>query len=187
MSGQYFGSKEIVVQYAFKKDGKGERHGDEAERMLAAQAKKHNVQLPVQPQLFAPPGAVPAAMLNGDVRVGMGSPMNLSAAFAPPAVTPVGFQTAPGQGRGMTPANPLGPPPTGLPPRPPPSMTGYAGPPGGGYASPGGYAPPGFGGAPGAPQSYPPGFAPAPAGSAPPGAPPGFAPPPGFQHAYGNR
>jgi splicing factor 3B subunit 4 len=39
MNGQFFGGKQITVQYAFKKDGKGERHGTQAERLLAAQAK----------------------------------------------------------------------------------------------------------------------------------------------------
>ncbi len=39
MHGQYLMNKEVSVQYAYKKDGKGERHGDEAERMLAAQAQ----------------------------------------------------------------------------------------------------------------------------------------------------
>ncbi|KAG6181867.1 hypothetical protein E4U27_002089 [Claviceps purpurea] len=43
LDGQYMLSKEISVQYAFKKDGKGERHGDEAERELAKQAKKRNI------------------------------------------------------------------------------------------------------------------------------------------------
>lgn len=43
MNGQFLGGKQITVQYAFKKDGKGERHGTEAERLLAAQAKKHNI------------------------------------------------------------------------------------------------------------------------------------------------
>lgn len=50
MNGQYLMNKEISVQYAFKKDGKKERHGDPAERMLAAQARKHNVlQTPALP------------------------------------------------------------------------------------------------------------------------------------------
>ncbi|KAJ9095200.1 hypothetical protein QFC19_007655 [Naganishia cerealis] len=39
MNGQYLMNKPITVQYAFKKDGKGERHGTEAERLLANQAK----------------------------------------------------------------------------------------------------------------------------------------------------
>ncbi|UPX12346.1 Spliceosome-associated protein 49 [Ascochyta rabiei] len=49
MHGQYMMSKQISVQYAYKKDGKGERHGDEAERMLAKQAKAHGVAPAVQP------------------------------------------------------------------------------------------------------------------------------------------
>ncbi|KAK4683723.1 splicing factor 3B subunit 4, partial [Tremellales sp. Uapishka_1] len=39
MNGQFLANKPISVQYAFKKDGKGERHGTPAERLLAAQAK----------------------------------------------------------------------------------------------------------------------------------------------------
>jgi splicing factor 3B subunit 4 len=39
MTNQFFGGKQISVQYAFKKDGKGERHGTQAERLMAAQAK----------------------------------------------------------------------------------------------------------------------------------------------------
>ncbi|KAJ1919980.1 Spliceosome-associated protein 49 [Mycoemilia scoparia] len=41
MNGQYLGQKPINVSYALKKDGKGERHGSAAERLLAAQAKKN--------------------------------------------------------------------------------------------------------------------------------------------------
>lgn len=40
MHGQYIGNRPIVVQYAFKKDGNTrERHGSEAERILAKSAK----------------------------------------------------------------------------------------------------------------------------------------------------
>lgn len=39
MQGQYLANKPINVEYAFKKDGKGERHGTEAERLLAQEAK----------------------------------------------------------------------------------------------------------------------------------------------------
>ncbi|KXN82623.1 Splicing factor 3B subunit 4 [Leucoagaricus sp. SymC.cos] len=44
MNGQFLMNKAITVQYAFKKDGKGERHGTAAERLLAAQARKNNAQ-----------------------------------------------------------------------------------------------------------------------------------------------
>lgn len=46
MNGQFLMNKAITVQYAFKKEGKGERHGTAAERLLAAQARKNNA-LPV--------------------------------------------------------------------------------------------------------------------------------------------
>ncbi|CAD8072352.1 unnamed protein product [Paramecium sonneborni] len=36
MNGQFLGTKIIRVEYAFKKDAKGERHGSQAERLLAA-------------------------------------------------------------------------------------------------------------------------------------------------------
>lgn len=54
MNGQYLMNKEVNVSYAFKKDGKGERHGSQAERLLAAQAKKN---APPQAPIFGgPPG-----------------------------------------------------------------------------------------------------------------------------------
>ena len=151
MNGQYLMNKEISVQYAYKKDGKGERHGDEAERMLATQARKHNVQPVIQPlpaAIFAPsaPNA-PQAMLNGD---GRSSSIPNGTGFPPP--------------RPSVPPQPLPAAPAGLPARPPPSQAGYGGP-------PQGFMPPGFN-APPPPQ----GFAPPPGG----GPPPGFAPPPGF-------
>jgi splicing factor 3B subunit 4 len=57
MNNQYLMNKPCQINYAFKRDGKGERHGDEAERLLAAQAKKNNYILPVvaPPQLSAGP------------------------------------------------------------------------------------------------------------------------------------
>ena len=185
MNGQYLMNKQVSVQYAYKKDGKGERHGDQAERTLAAQARKHNVRPPTQqlPPPFAgtgPPMASPA-MANGDASrthlangppdmgVGRGIPPN------------VGFQNVPPpQSRPpVTPATPLTTPPPGLPARPPPSQVGYGG--------PQTFLPPGFSNAnqqpPFVPQAAapPPGFGP-PAGT--PGPPPPL--PPGFgQPEYG--
>lgn len=37
MNGQYLCNRAVTISYAFKKDGKGERHGSAAERLLAAQ------------------------------------------------------------------------------------------------------------------------------------------------------
>ena len=39
MNGQFLGGKQVVVQYALKKDSTSERHGTAAERLLAAAAK----------------------------------------------------------------------------------------------------------------------------------------------------
>lgn len=36
LAGQFFYNRIIKVSYAFKKDSKGERHGDAAERLLSA-------------------------------------------------------------------------------------------------------------------------------------------------------
>ena len=161
-------NKEISVQYAYKKDGKGERHGDQAERMLASQARKHNVQ-PTGQSL--PAGlftglttTTPTAMIDGDSSRMMGgvspSPvMFMNGRGSMPNGT---YQNIPShQQRQAPPSQALPAPPSGLPARPPPSQAGYGG--------PQGFLPPGFS----APQ--PPSLA------LPPGAPPGL--PPGFQSA----
>ena len=161
MNGQYLMNKEISVQYAYKKDGKGERHGDQAERMLAAQAIKHNVQPTTQPLpagLFtggAP--SAPAAMVDGTDSGRSpfinGRPAMANGNFSEPQGPPQ---------RPIPPSQPLPAPPAGLPARPPPSQ--------GGYGGPQSFAPPGFSQAP-LQQNFP-----------PPGAlpPPGFATPPVF-------
>ena len=55
MNNQFLMNKPITVGYAFKKDGKGERHGTPAERLLAAQARKNNA-FPTQQPPPPPPG-----------------------------------------------------------------------------------------------------------------------------------
>ena len=176
MNGQFLMNKEISVQYAYKKDGKGERHGDQAERMLAAQARKHNVQPTAQPLpagLFSggAPNA-PAVMIDGD----MGRTGNVGGFMNGRAATPNGtYQNLPPpqQQRPAPPPQPLPAPPLGLPARPPPSQAGYGG--------PQGFLPPGFN--PPQQQSFPQSGAPPPPGFGPPpsgfGQPPGIAP--GFQ------
>ena len=176
MNGQYLMNKEISVQYAYKKDGKGERHGDQAERMLAAQARKHNVQPTTQPLpagLFSggAPNA-PAAMIDGDGgRPGsIGGYMNGRAAMSNGNYQHV---PPPQQQRPAPPSQPLPAPPSGLPARPPPSQAGYGG--------PQGFLPPGFN--PPQQQGFPPSGAPPPPGfGPPPGMPPGFQQP-GFGRA----
>ncbi|KAK4945958.1 hypothetical protein LTR28_007918 [Elasticomyces elasticus] len=180
MHGQYLMNKEVTVQYAYKKDGKGERHGDEAERRLAAQARKNNVaptMQPLPPHLTAPyaPSA-PSAMLNGDMSGIPGTPRGPSGGYG--GMTPGGYGGPPSGGYGgggagyqnmMPPPHmqhprhmmghnqpPLQPPPSaGLPARPPAPQAGYGGPQQ--YGGP----PPGYASGPPAPygngaQMYPP-------------------------------
>jgi splicing factor 3B subunit 4 len=183
MNGQFLMNKDISVQYAYKKDGKGERHGDEAERMLAAQAKKHNVSVESQPMpsaLLQQPGqatpspaigGAPPAMATG----GFDPSMNAAIApprpggFGPPGGGPPGGHRAPPAAFGVNGGLPppvggrphnLPPPPSGLPARPPRAQ--------GGYGSPADFHPGSFRG-----PVPPPGFGPPP-GNGPPAAPPGF-------------
>jgi splicing factor 3B subunit 4 len=145
MHGQYMMNKQISVQYAYKKDGKGERHGDEAERMLAKQAKAHGVAPAVQPlpaHLFQLPPTAPMATGPNMLPHGSGPPGG-------PNGPGSGFGR-PGPPGGMPPSLP--PAPSGLPARPPSGapVNFYGPPPGFGGQPPNG-APPGFG---------PPGFTP---------------------------
>jgi splicing factor 3B subunit 4 len=178
MHGQFLANKEITVQYAYKKDGKGERHGDAAERLLASQAREHNVEVPTQQgmQGLFNPNQVP---LGGPVQApptpmapGMNGGFNAPPGFGngvPPPQSPYGQAPMPMHAQMGRPGiinTPLPPAPAGLPARPPPSLGGYGGPPGGyQQQAPPGFAPPGF-----APNA-PPGFQQPPYGN---GMPPGF-------------
>jgi len=118
MNGQYLMNKAITVQYAFKKDGKGERHGTSAERMLAAQARKNNA-LPVAAR--PPPasmafGARPPSGFQGPYQ-GQFAGALAAAPPPPPGFTPqqtimpqIPMSIAPG----MPPAMAM-PPPSGVP------------------------------------------------------------------------
>ncbi|KZT74157.1 hypothetical protein DAEQUDRAFT_683011 [Daedalea quercina L-15889] len=160
MNGQFLMNKAITVQYAFKKDGKGERHGTPAERLLAAQARKNNA-LPVAAR---PPPAPVTTMGAFGARPPMpGYPQGpyqgqfagaLAAAPAPPQ-PPAGFtpqqMTYPG-------AMPMGVPPPpqgmpmGMPPPPPPGFVPQGMPPPPPGFMPQGMPPPGMG----PPQMMPP-------------------------------
>jgi splicing factor 3B subunit 4 len=184
MNGQYLMNKEISVQYAYKKDGKGERHGDQAERMLAAQARKHNVQptsqaLPVALFSGVTP-SVPATMLDMENNRAGGISQNNAPGFMNGrAHLNGGFQavTSIQTSRPAPTPQPLPAPPSGLPARPPPSQAGYGG--------PQGFLPPGF--SPQQPQGFPPSSAGPPPGFGQPsgfGPPPGHGPPPGMPPGF---
>lgn len=209
MNGQYLLSKQITVEYAYKKDGKGERHGDEAERKLAAEGKKHNV-VPEQQPL--PPAFLMSAPTSASAANGAAPPTPVSSyggdlsAIPPPGASPSPGMPPPGIPAGFAPPVPVVPVMAagglGMPPRFDPGH-------GGGHQPP--MAPAGFGrggsnlppAAPGLPARPPapsvgfsgsvsnfhPGGGPPMRPGAPPGqTPPGFnmAPPPGFGAAPPN-
>ena len=157
LNGQYLMNKQVSIQYAYKKDGKGERHGDQAERMLAAEAKKHMSQ-PAVPSLPIPLFAAQTSNANASVLPNQNTnPAGVAFGNSRPgmdfgAVPPPTMQRPAPHTQGLT-----APPPAGLPPRPPPSQAGYGGP-------PQNFLPPGFGMqnpgmmTAGAPPPLPPGF-----------------------------
>ncbi|KAJ9096008.1 Splicing factor 3B subunit 4 [Naganishia friedmannii] len=108
MNGQYLMNKPITVQYAFKKDGKGERHGTEAERLLANQAKKNAVLPNGQfAGALAPPAPPPGFAAQNTTIPQQQPPMGMSV-YQQPGATPVGQYG-------------------GAVPPPPPMMQGYPG------------------------------------------------------------
>lgn len=140
MHGQYMMNKEITVQYAYKKDGKGERHGDAAERALAAQARKHGVEvaIPALPAALVMPSGTPSgpSAMNGYGAPPNGMPQRQTPQ-PPPAYGGGGYQgyapppgpVAPGYGAPPTPMGyGYGAPPTPTGPGfnhlPPPNSVG---------------------------------------------------------------
>lgn len=91
MNNQFLMNKPITVSYAFKREGKGERHGDIAERKLAAAAKKNKVA--VTPQSTLPPGFSPATPAPTSAA---NTPATIAATSIPPVpnVPLVGATTA---------------------------------------------------------------------------------------------
>eukprot|EP00617_Octactis_speculum_P013555 CAMPEP_0185767476 /NCGR_PEP_ID=MMETSP1174-20130828/43967_1 /TAXON_ID=35687 /ORGANISM="Dictyocha speculum, Strain CCMP1381" /LENGTH=348 /DNA_ID=CAMNT_0028451713 /DNA_START=59 /DNA_END=1105 /DNA_ORIENTATION=+ len=158
MNGQYLCNRPIQVQYAFKKDAQGERHGSQAERMLAA--NNPNRMLKPHTMFAAAPTGAP------------GMPPPPPPGMPPPPPPGLGIPPPPPSGMGMPPLPPA--PPMGMPPPPPPPMGMMPPPPPpmgmmGQMRHQGMPLPP-----PGMPPP-PPGMPPMPP---PPGMPPGMPPPP---------
>lgn len=115
MDNQFLANKSISVSYAFRRDGKGGgRHGDQAERLLANQAKQNNYTIPAQ---IAPP-----------TPVNFPQPMAGATPGATPGVTPAALP--PGFTCAVNVQQPPPPPPAGFPiaqpsqaPAPPPGLS----------------------------------------------------------------
>jgi splicing factor 3B subunit 4 len=126
MNGQFLMNKAITVQYAFKKDGKGERHGTPAERLLAAQARKNNA-LPVSARPPPAPmafGARPAMPFQGPYQGQFAGALAAAPPPPPPGFAPQGMMppmmVSP---MGMPGPPPMyGAPPPGFVPPPPPGF-----------------------------------------------------------------
>mmetsp|Transcript_18595 Transcript_18595/g.25781 ORF Transcript_18595/g.25781 Transcript_18595/m.25781 type:complete len:436 (+) Transcript_18595:35-1342(+) len=147
MNGQHLCNKPITVTYAYKKDTKGERHGDAAERHMAATSKalKDERNRPhtmfatgPRPDPLPPPGHPHYSQQGGHLQPPppMGAPppshpppppmpgmppppppSSLPHMPSPPLSMP-----PPPHGLPQMPLPPMGPPPPGMPPFPPSSM-----------------------------------------------------------------
>jgi splicing factor 3B subunit 4 len=120
MHGQFLMNQTINVDYAFKRDGKGERHGSEAERTLAAQFRK-----------VGPAQVAPHRMFAESVLPGSAPPPH----YIPPPPMMMGAPPQPHHpmmaGGGMPPPHMMMmPPPHSQYPPPPQPMYGGPRPPG---------------------------------------------------------
>jgi splicing factor 3B subunit 4 len=127
MNGQFLCNRPIMCQYAFKKESQGERHGSQAERMIAStlpQKYKPNVlfaggesERAPAPSMVPPPG-MPMPPMPSSFPMGMGAPPpmpNMSMGMgAPPPMPMMGFMPPPPFGGNMS------YPPFPFPPPPPP-------------------------------------------------------------------
>jgi splicing factor 3B subunit 4 len=138
MNGQYLCNRPISVSYAFKKDSKGERHGTEAERFLAAQNPLPLAERPHQLFADAPPThptsgggmppQMPPQMMAPPSMMGMMQYPGAPNPFMPPNPfmqmpgPPMPFAQMPGLYPGIGPPGqmPYGAMPFGMPPPPPP-------------------------------------------------------------------
>ena len=150
MHNQHLANRQIVVQFAFRKDSSTERHGSQAERLLATnnpQRIKPNTLFSAGPGAAAaggmPPPPPPAGMPQPPPALmgGMPPPPPPMMGMPPPPPMMMMRPPPPMMGAGMMPPPP--PPMMGGMPPPPPPMMGMMmmqppPPPGGGMMPPGG-------------------------------------------------
>ncbi len=133
MNGQYLCNRPITISYAFKKDSKGERHGSEAERFLAAQNPLPQAERPHQLFADAPSQMQPPPMMPPPPSMMPQMPPPGLAMFnhqmPPPFAAPFGmppFPPPPGMPFGQLPPMPIpsfAPAMMRPPPPPPPGMS----------------------------------------------------------------
>jgi len=145
MDGQFLANRTIAVQYAFKKDSRGERHGTPAERLLAEQFQARGGGARPHTRFAAGPpgskeekagGGAGAPLAPPPAAGGWGAPPPRPGWGGPPPPPPGSWGgPTPPAASGMPPPGWGGPPPPmpppgwgGPPPRPPPGF-GFGGPP----------------------------------------------------------
>ncbi|KAF9966964.1 Mitochondrial Translation Optimization [Mortierella alpina] len=106
MNGQILANKPITVGYAYKKDGKGERHGSAAERLIAAQGRKNQPSMPNR--LFAD---IPGAGPGGFTPTGSNATGVAPLSRPPPSFSQPHSQPPPGMPRPPAPYGQQPPPP----------------------------------------------------------------------------
>ncbi|KAF9420586.1 hypothetical protein BGZ94_009071 [Podila epigama] len=147
MNGQILANKPITVGYAYKKDGKGERHGSAAERLIAAQGQKNQPAMPNRmfadiPGAPGGPGGFAGTGANATGPVSRPPPPPMPAGYPPSMPRPPAPYGAPRFGGNPYPNHHQPPPPhmpqyhgsnaipLGQPQRPPPFGALNHGPPG---------------------------------------------------------
>ncbi|KAJ4459981.1 putative Splicing factor 3B subunit 4 [Paratrimastix pyriformis] len=122
MNGQYLCNKQISVAYAFKKDSKHERHGDQAERFLAAQnpqrARPNTMFAATPSETPLPPPEMAAPPQGGYQQYPQMSPPPM------PMGPPMGYPPMGGRPPMQMQMQMMPPPPMGYG-APPPMMGGY--------------------------------------------------------------
>jgi len=139
MNGQYLGNRQIVVQYAFKKDtgsgntfnNKHERHGSRAERMLAAQRKSQQNQ---QTSGLSTSYATNHMGLGSHPGMPPPPPTNMGGGFGQSSPSNYGPSGGLGYHQPQVPQHHYAP--SGMPPPPPPPMMGMNAMGGGGMPPP---------------------------------------------------
>lgn len=92
MNGQFLCNRPITVNYAYKKDGKGERHGSAAERLLAAQSKRATAfanNMSAGPSSVPTPISMPIPMPMGGYGSARASIPNMAVGTMQPMANPL--------------------------------------------------------------------------------------------------
>lgn len=130
MNGQYLANRPIVCQYAFKKDTPGERHGSQAERILAASLPKaprpntlfsagEGQPQPLASAMYSPLAGMHQQQFAPGMPMMMPPPMNLPLYMTPQAQMPMPPAVQPPPFLGTVPQPPPPPAQITLPPPPP--------------------------------------------------------------------